>query len=219
MNKSNSSKEDKTLHEAVYDLLISLGIFLKEEVLPRIESFISMIKNEAIWLWGKIEDRFIKQSETSPRIKDVKEKFIKLKIVNDAKTALLSLKEGKRGKKILGLIAGIATIVCLVMIVFGGGKYDNDRPSSIQYEDSNNYDWLYGTWEAYYGNIRDEITITSSTITHANIYEYDFGSYRIDGNTLFAKYSNDPSGIVTTFHLNPNARKISSDGISYRNIQ
>ena len=213
---TENEHQDDTLHKAISDGLKKGGEWARENVIPKAKRLAKLVENEAKWIGDKTKESTekFKQSETFARIKDSAEKIKQSDTVNKAKETLSQ--QGK-SKKIWWYIGGALAVLFLGIILFGGDDSSYDSPASSSKQAD--YSWLYGTWEANLGGIRDEITITEYSITQANIYSYDTGSYRIEGNSLLAKYSNDPSGIVTSYQINPSAHTISSEGCYYRRIK
>lgn len=213
---TENERQDETLHKAISDGLKKGGEWTRENVVPKAKRLAKLVENEAKWIGNKSKESAekFKQSETFARIKDSAEKIKQSDTVNKAKE---TLSQHGKSKKLWWYIGGALAVLFLGIILFGGDDYSNDYPVSSSKQAD--YSWLYGTWEANLGGIRDEITITEYSITQANIYSYDTGSYRIEGNSLKAKYSNDPSGIVTSYQINPSAHTISSEGYYYQKIQ
>ena len=215
-DNNKTTQNNKTLHEAISDSMKKGREWAQEELFLKAKNFAKLVENEAKWIGNKSKESAekFKQSETFARIKDSAEKIKQSDTVNKAKE---TLSQHGKSKKFWWYIGGALAVLFLGIILFGGDDYSNDYPVSSSKQAD--YSWLYGTWEANLGGIRDEITITEYSITQANIYSYDTGSYRIEGNSLKAKYSNDPSGIVSSYQIDPSAHTISSEGCYYRKIK
>lgn len=216
MPDENKKHDSETLHDALSDTLKKGWKWAQENFIPKARRLAKLILNEIKWIGDKSKESTekFKQSETYAKIKDSAGR-IQYGSISKAKTILHS-KGGSR-RRIWWYLGGASVLAFLALFLFRDTDHSSNDYGTFPSK-QNDFSWIYGTWETHYGNIRDEITITEYTFTHANAYEYDTGSFRIDGYSLIVKYSNDPSGIVTSFKLDPYTQTISSDGYVYRKL-
>lgn len=173
--------------------------------------------------WGqKTSKKIIEQSnktkDNTRRFNDNARRTIQSLNQSSIICRLKEVFSSRENKKLWWYIGGVAVVVCLSVFLFGGSEDAPTSSPTIESSSKEDYRWIYGTWEAYMGSVRDEITITEYTITEASIYGYDTGSYRIEGNELKIKYSNMPQGMVETLQLDPRTHTITSDGVRYRKL-